>query len=206
MPYAKLENDILWKIGLLPKAQRLTFIRLKIHSDYATHITHPFRYKELVEKTGLDLRSVKIGIRGLEEDGWITRILKKDYSYIWELTALKPISQTDRKNTAESQTQPATPAPQVEPEPSAPTNPWEIREIDGQQIKVYVFAGRSYRFNAGFEEFETTVGWKDHWELANGHIEHLTDAVKEELRNTPYVVNPENLKRLKNLISESGLT
>lgn len=213
MPYAKLENDILWKIGLLPKAQRLTFIQLKIHSDYATHITHPFRYKELVEKTDLDLRSVKIGIRGLEENGWITRILKKDYSYIWELTALKPISQADRKNTAESQTQAATPATQVEPgdtpvtreSPTTPTSPWEIKEIDGQQVKVYSFAGRLYRFNTGLEEFETTMQWKDHWEIANGHAEHLTDAVKEELRRTPYVVNLENLKRLKNLISESSL-
>ena len=198
--------DNIFKIkGLLPKAQRLTFIQLKIHSDYATHITHPFRYKELVEKTGLDLRSVKIGIRGLEENGWITRILTKGYSYIWELTALKPISQADKKNTAESQTQAATPAPQVEPEPSAPPSPWEIKEIDGQQVKVYSFAGRSYRFNTGFEEFETTMRWKDHWELANGHAEHLTDVVKEELRRTPYVVNLENLKRLKNLISESSL-
>ena len=215
MLYAKIENDILWKIGLLPKAQRLTFIQLKIHSDYATHITHPFRYKELVEKTDLDLRSVKIGIRGLEESGWITRILTKGYSYIWELTALKPISQADRKNTAESQTQAATPAPEVKHEPGdtpatrespvAPTNPFEFKEIDGQQVKVYSFAGRLYRFNTGLEEFETTMGWKDHWEIANGHTEYLTDAVKEELRNTPYVVNPENLKRLKNLISESRL-
>ena len=210
MAYAKIENGILWKIGLLPKGQRLTFIQLKIHSDYATHITHPFSYKELVEKTGLDLRSVKIGIRGLEKTGWLTRILTKGYSYIWELTALKPIGQVDRKNTAESQTQAATPAPQVEPEPRdtpatrespvAPTNPFEFKEIDGQQIKVYSFAGRLYRFNTGLEEFETTMGWKDHWEIANGHTEYLTDAVKEELRNTPYVVNPDNLKRLKNLI------
>ena len=27
MAYAKIENGILWKIGLLPKAQRLTFIQ-----------------------------------------------------------------------------------------------------------------------------------------------------------------------------------
>ena len=62
MAYAKIENGILWKIGLLPKAQRLTFIQLKIHSNYTTHITQPFSYRELVEKTGLDLRSVKRGI------------------------------------------------------------------------------------------------------------------------------------------------
>lgn len=53
MAYAKIENAILWKIGLLPKAQRLTFIQLKIHSDYTTHMTQPFSYKELVKKNRL---------------------------------------------------------------------------------------------------------------------------------------------------------
>ena len=215
MAYAKIENGILWKIGLLPKAQRLTFIQLKIHSNYTTHITQPFSYRELVEKTGLDLRSVKRGILELEKSGWLTRTLTKSHFYTWELTALKPIGQADGKNKAESQTQAATPAPEVKHEPGdtpatrespvAPTNPFEFKEIDGQQVKVYSFAGRLYRFNTGLEEFETTMGWKDHWEIANGHTEYLTDAVKEELRNTPYVVNPENLKRLKNLISESRL-
>ena len=215
MAYAKIENGILWKIGLLPKAQRLTFIQLKIHSDYATHITHPFSYKELVEKTGLDLRSVKMGIRGLEKSGWLTRILTKGYFYTWELTALKPIGQADRENKAEPQTQAVTPASQVKSEPRdtpvtrespvAPTNPFKIEEIDGQQVKVYSFAGRLYRFNTGLEAFETTMAWKNHWEIANGYTEYLTDAVKEELRNAPYVVNPENLKRLENLISKTGL-
>ena len=215
MAYAKIENGILWKIGLLPKAQRLTFIQLKIHSNYTTHITQPFSYRELVEKTGLDLRSVKRGILELEKSGWLTRTLTKSHFYTWELTALKPIGQADGKNKAESQTQAATPAPEVKPEPGdtpatrespvAPTNPFEFKEIDGQQVKVYSFAGRLYRFNTGLEEFETTMGWKDHWEIANGHTEYLTDAVKEELRNTPYVVNPENLKRLENLISKASL-
>ena len=209
MPYAKIENAILWKIGLLPKAQRLTFIQLKIHSDYTTHITQPFSYKELVKKTGLDLRSVKTGILGLEKSGWLTRILTKGYFYTWELTALKPIGQADEKNKTESQKQAATRQPGDTPttreSPATPTNPLEIKEIDGQQVKVYSCAGRLYRFNTGSQEFETTMEWKENWETVNGHIEYLTDAVKEELRNAPYVVNPENLKRLKNLISESRL-
>ena len=215
MAYAKIENGILWKIGLLPKAQRLTFIQLKIHSDYATHITHPFSYKELVEKTGLDLRSVKTGIRGLEKSGWLTRILTKGYFYTWELTAFKPIGQADTENETEPQTQAATPASEVKPQPrdtlatreapTTPTSPWEFKEIDGQQVKVYSFAGRLYRFNTGLNEFETTMAWKENWEIANGHTEYLTDAVKEELRNAPYVVNFDNLKRLGNLISESRL-
>ena len=200
MPFAKIDNDLLWKIGLLPKAQRLTFIQLKIHSDYTTHITQPFSYKELVEKTGLDLRSVKVGIRELEKSGWLTRILTKGYFYTWELTALKPIGQAGGKNKAESQTQAATRQPS-----DTPTNPFEIKEIDGQQVKVYSRAGRLYRFNTGLKEFETTMAWKENWETVNGHIEYLTDAVKEELRNSPYVVNPENLKRLENLMSKTSL-
>ena len=200
MAYAKIGNDILWKIVLLPKAQRLTFTQLKIHSDYTTHITQPFSYKELVEKTGLDLRAVKVGIRELEKSGWLTRSLTKGYFYTWELTALKPIGQAGGKNETESQTQTATHEPG-----DTPTNPWEIKEIDGQQVKVYSRAGRLYRFNTGSQEFETTMEWKENWETANGHIENLSDAVKEELRNSPYVVNPENLKRLENLISKTGL-
>ena len=209
MAYAKIENDILWKIGVLPKAQRLTFIQLKIHSDYMTHITQPFSYKGLVEKTGLDLRAVKVGIRELEKSGWLTRILTKGYFYTWELTALKPIGQSGGKDEAESQTQAATrqssDTPSTRESPATPTNPWEIKEIDGQQVKVYSRAGRLYRFNTGSQEFETTMEWKENWETANGHLENLTDAVKEELRNFPYVVNPENLKRLENLISKTGL-
>lgn len=209
MAYAKIGNDILWKIVLLPKAQRLTFTQLKIHSDYTTHITQPFSYKELVEKTGLDLRAVKVGIRELEKSGWLTRILTKGYFYTWELTALKPIGQAGGKNETESQTQTATHEPGDTPvtheSPATPTNPWEIREIDGQQVKVYSRAGRLYRFNTGSNKFETTVAWKENWETANGHLENLTDAVKEELRNSPYIVNLENRKRLENLISKTSL-
>ena len=209
MPYAKIENSILWKIGLLPKAQRLTFIQLKIHSDYTTHVTQPFSYRELVEKTGLDLRSVKVGIRELQKSGWLTRTVTKGHFYTWELTALKPIGQAGGKNKTESQTQAAPretgDTPATRESPGTPTNPWEIKEMDGQQVKVYSRAGRLYRFNTGSQEFETTMKWKENWETANGHIEYLTEAVKEELRNSPYVVNPENLKRLKNLMSESCL-
>ncbi|MDE0686409.1 MAG: helix-turn-helix domain-containing protein [Candidatus Poribacteria bacterium] len=209
MAYAQIENTILWKIGLLPKAQRLTFIQLKIHSDYTTHITQPFSYKELVKKTGLDLRSVKVGIRELEKGGWLTRTVTKGYFYTWELTALKPIGQAGGKNKTESQTQAATRQPDDTPatreSPATPTNLLEIKEMDGQEVKVYSRAGRLYRFNTGSQEFETTMEWKENWETVNGHIEYLTDGVKEELRNSPYVVNPANLKRLKNLISESRL-
>lgn len=209
MAYAKIGNDILWKIVLLPKAQRLTFTQLKIHSDYTTHITQPFSYKELVEKTGLDLRAVKVGIRELEKSGWLTRILTKGYFYTWELTALKPIGQAGGKNETESQTQAATrqssDTPSTRESPATPTNPWEIKEIDGQQVKVYAHAGRLYRFNTGSKKFETTMAWKENWETANGHLENLTDAVKEELRNSPYIVNLKNLKRLENLISKTSL-
>ena len=200
MAYAKIGNDILWKIVLLPKAQRLTFTQLKIHSDYTTHITQPFSYKELVEKTGLDLRSVKMGIRELEKDGWLTRISTKAHFYTWELTALKPIGQAGGKNKTESQTQPVTSEPG-----DTSTNPLKIKEIDGQKVKVYSHAGRLYRFNTGSKKFETTMAWKENWETANGHLENLTDAVKEELRNSPYIVNLKNLKRLENLISKTSL-
>ena len=190
--YVKINNTLLWECTQLPKPQQLIFLRLRIHSDYETHVSTPMKMKQLVELTGSDRANIFRAVKALEKAGWITRLdTGSKRVYQWELSiakltnqgvyeflhAPKPIPEPQLELEPEPE-----PTPELEPEPAI-----AVVELNGQQVNILTHGPRSYRFNAEKQDFETKPLWKqDSWELANGHIEYISEDEKRELQNMPF--------------------
>ena len=190
--YVKINNTLLWECTQLPKPQQLIFLRLRIHSDYETHVSTPMKMKQLAELTGSDRANIFRAVKALEKAGWITRLdTGSKRVYQWELSiakltnqgvyeflhAPKPIPEPQLELEPEPE-----PTPELEPEPAI-----AVVELNGQQVNILTHGPRSYRFNAEKQDFETKPLWKqDSWELANGHIEYISEDEKRELQNMPF--------------------
>ena len=164
---------------------------LRINSDYKTHLSDPLCVKNIVDFTGLKRQNVNNDLKTLEENGWITRVDQEGYTYQWELSIAKLTneevgavlnpSEKDTQTEIEFEQQELEPKPEVQP-----VDRFQLKTVDGKQVKILLLGPRAYRFNNAISDFETKPSWKegnDGWELANGHAAYLSDADRSELQS-----------------------
>ena len=178
--YTQINNTLLWASQQLPKGQRLVFMCLRIESDYKTHLTDPLSIKDLVEFTGLKRQHVNNDLKALEKKGWITKIDRKGYVYQWELSIAK---------LTNAEVYEFLQAPVEFPQPEGPPVDRFITDmINDKAVKMLLLGPRVYRYNAAISDFEAKLLHKgdDAWEIANGHIDYLSEADKAELQAYAY--------------------
>ena len=173
--YTQINNTLLWALMQLPKRQQLVFSCLRIESDYNTHLTKLLSVKDIANFTSLHRNHVSSALKLLETNCWITKIDRKGYAYIWELSIAK---------LTNAEVHEFLQAP-VESQPEAPPVDRFITDtINDKTVKMLMLGPRVYRYNAAISDFEAKLLYTgdDAWEIANGHIDYLSEADKTELQ------------------------